>query len=358
VEAYDPATDTWTRKADMPTARRNFATCVVGGRIYAIGGWVTSSRYAFTTVEQYDPVMDAWTIEVDLPMPRASLSASALNGRIYAIGGTDKTHPCPALSTVYELTISTPTPDFNGDGMVDIKDLLRLIESWGKDDPLIDIAPPPFGDDVVDALDLELLMGFWEQPVDDPTLIAHWKLDETEGDIAYDSTGVNDAFVIGGAEWQPGGGQIDGALQLNGIDDYVVTDYVLDPAYEPFSIFAWIQGSAPGQVVISQQSMANWLTLDAEGNLMTELKCTGRAAGHLYSETVITDGQWHRIGLVWDGSYRTLCVDGVAVAEDIQPGLESSQMGLYIGVDKNFTPGTFFSGLIDDVRIYNRAITP
>jgi len=33
-------------------------------------------------------------------------------------------------------------------------------------------------------------------------------------------------------------------------------------------------------------------------------------------------------------------------------------MGLYIGVDKNYTPGTFFSGLIDDVRIYNRVVSP
>jgi hypothetical protein len=84
----------------------------------------------------------------------------------------------------------------------------------------------------------------------------------------------------------------------------------------------------------------------------------GRYTGPLYSETVITDGQWHRIGLVWDGSTRTLCVDGFKVAEDTQSGLESSENSLYIGVDKNYTTGTFFSGLIDDVRIYNRAIHP
>jgi len=102
----------------------------------------------------------------------------------------------------------------------------------------------------------------------------------------------------------------------------------------------------------------DWLTADTEGNLMTELKCTGRSAGPLYCETVITDGQWHRIGLVWDGSNRTLYIDGVAVADDIQPGLESSQMGLYIGTDKAMEPGTYFSGLIDDVRVYNRAVSP
>ena len=81
-------------------------------------------------------------------------------------------------------------------------------------------------------------------------------------------------------------------------------------------------------------------------------------AGPLSSQTVITDGNWHRIGLVWDGSNRTLCVDDVVVAEDIQTGLESSDGGLYIGTGKAMESGTFFSGLIDDVRIYNRAVSP
>jgi hypothetical protein len=105
------------------------------------------------------------------------------------------------------------------------------------------------------------------------------------------------------------------------------------------------------------QGMANWLAVDTEGNLMTELKCTGRSAGPLLSETVITDGQWHCIGLVWDGLHRTLFVDGVAVAEDTQHGLVGSEMGLYIGVGKDYANDTFFSGLIDDVRIYNLALT-
>ena len=62
---------------------------------------------------------------------------------------------------------------------------------------------------------------------------------------------------------------------------------------------------------------------------MTALKCTGRSAGYLFSETVITDGQWHRIGLVWDGTNRILYVDGIVVAEDTQHGLVGSQMDLF-----------------------------
>ncbi|MFC1604583.1 GDSL-type esterase/lipase family protein [Planctomycetota bacterium] len=250
------------------------------------------------------------------------------------------------------------TPDFNRDGKVEIQDLLILIEYWQQTEISFDIAPPPFGDSIVDAIDLAALMEYWGCEVKDLTLAAHWKLDEVDGIIAYDSASVNDAVVVGGTEWQPSGGQVNGALQLNGVDGCAIAGAILNPADGPFSVLAWINGGAPGQVVVSQQNAANWLTTDAEGNLMTELKGAGRSTGPLFSETVITDDQWHRIGLVWDGSNRTLYVDGVVVAEDTQPGLEGSQMGLYLGVNKNYAPGTYFSGLIDDVRIYNRAVSP
>jgi hypothetical protein len=98
--------------------------------------------------------------------------------------------------------------------------------------------------------------------------------------------------------------------------------------------------------------------VDASGVLMTELKSAGRLASLLYSEAVITDGHWHRIGFTWDGSARGLYVDDVLVAEDTQTGLADCQGGLNIGCGKDMTPGTFFSGLIDDVRIYNRAVRP
>jgi hypothetical protein len=73
---------------------------------------------------------------------------------------------------------------------------------------------------------------------------------------------------------------------------------------------------------------------------------------------VITDGQWHRVGFVWDGAYRALYVDDTLVDEESQSGLVDSLGGLNIGCGSDLAAGTFFSGLIDDVRIYSRAITP
>jgi len=268
-----------------------------------------------------------------------------------------------AVRVDVELIPEQASPDFNGDGIVDLQDLLILIEYWGQDELTVDIAPLPDGDGMVDEQDLALLMEYWQEEIPDIELIAHWiahwKLDETEGSIAHDCAGDNDGTLNGDPLWQPVGGKIDGALAFDGIDDYVSTPPVLDPADGPFSVFAWIKGGAPGQAVLSQAGGANWLCMDSsEGNLMTELQGFGRSAGPLSSQTVVTDGDWHRIGFVWDGSNRTLYVDDVAVAEDTQNGLKSSDNGLHIGTGKSMEPGSFFSGLVDDVRIYNRALTP
>jgi hypothetical protein len=244
--------------------------------------------------------------------------------------------------------------DFNGDGKVDIKDLLKMIHNWDQDEPSVDIN----GDGTVDDKDLEVLMEYWNQYIDDPTLLAHWALDETEGLIAYDSAGTNDSVLSGDPVWQPTMGQLDGALELDGDEDYIITGPVLNPADGPFSIIAWVKGGASGQVVVSESS-SNWLCTDASnGELTTELECQGRSSIPLLSETVITDGEWHRIGLVWDGLNRMLYVDDVKVAQDTQDGLKSTNSGLYIGAGNATEAGTFWSGLIDEVRIYKRAVSP
>ncbi|MHC4534043.1 MAG: M14 family zinc carboxypeptidase [Planctomycetota bacterium] len=195
--------------------------------------------------------------------------------------------------------------------------------------------------------------------VNDPTLIVYWSLDETEGIFAHDISSNNDANVVGDPVWQPTGGIVDGAILLDGVDDYISTGFILNPAEEIFSAFAWVKGGAPGQVVLSQIGVANWLLADSsEGNLMTELKTNGRTGKPLQSQTNITDGNWHRIGLVCDGLNRTLYVDDIAVTQDTQDNLKGSDSGLYIGTGKTMKSGTHFSGLIDDVRIYNRVVIP
>ena len=51
-------------------------------------------------------------------------------------------------------------------------------------------------------------------------------------------------------------------------------------------------------------------------------------------------------------------MDGVVVAQDVHDGVKSAFGRLNIGCGKDLAPGTFGSGLIDDVRLYNRAVKP
>ena len=284
-----------------------------------------------------------------------------------AFGGEDNlTLFITAGGSVYRIQMKvpnlTPIVDFNGDGIIDSADVRIMVDHWHTDNALYDIAPAPFGDGIVDVQDLVLLSEHLFEEVDDPTLFAHWALDEIEGIIAYDSAGMNDAVIVGGTGWQPSGGQVDGALHFDGVSGSAITGPVLNPAKGPFSVFAWINGGAPGQVILSQTNGANWLGADSDfGCIMTELipPAIGRFVPQpLKSESVITDDQWHRIGFVWDGVNRSLYVDDILVAEDTQANLQGSDAGLYIGTGKDMESGTYWSGLIDDVRIYNRAVRP
>lgn len=88
VLAYDPGTDSWTRKKELPTARHFLAAAAVDGIIYVIGGQIgTGARVA--TVEAYDPKTDRWTTKKSLPTPLWFLTASVVDGLIYAFMGTE-----------------------------------------------------------------------------------------------------------------------------------------------------------------------------------------------------------------------------------------------------------------------------
>ena len=64
------AEENWMRKADMPTQRSGFDTCIVDGKIYAIGGEIGGfGNLSVSTVEMYDPKTDTWERKADMPTP-------------------------------------------------------------------------------------------------------------------------------------------------------------------------------------------------------------------------------------------------------------------------------------------------
>ena len=89
VWEYDPATDTWddTTRMDMPTPRAYLSTNVIDGKIYAFGG--SNETTALSTVEVYDPFTNTWTPKSDMPAGRTYLMTSAVeDSLIYIFGGS------------------------------------------------------------------------------------------------------------------------------------------------------------------------------------------------------------------------------------------------------------------------------
>ena len=106
VEMYDPETDTWVRKQDMSRHRMAYGIGVVAGKIYAIGGTVAiqpGAPWRVDLVEVYDPATDTWSKRADMPTRRRAVKAAVIQDTLYAIGG-DGWPPDgqggPALATI------------------------------------------------------------------------------------------------------------------------------------------------------------------------------------------------------------------------------------------------------------------
>lgn len=281
-------------------------------------------------------------------------------------GGADgRTLYITAGGSLYSLQMrvkgASPSPDLNADERVDFLDYANLTQSWKKDDPNIDLGPTSIGDGIVDIKDLTLLAENWLGQFLPDELKAYWKFDEASGSFAFDSIGTLKAMVIGDKLWMPEGGKVDGALKFDGLNDYASVSYAYGPAGGPFSFSVWIKDGGPGQVIISQASFADWLSIDQDGKLLVSLTTTTGRFGipALATDVIVNDGNWHHVHVTWNGSVRIVYIDGIEAARDSETRvLQTSTNGLYFGTDYARTAGTFWSGSIDELRIYDNVVAP
>jgi probable HAF family extracellular repeat protein/parallel beta-helix repeat protein len=212
--------------------------------------------------------------------------------------------------------------------------------------------------------------GSWE-PIEGE--VSYWKFDEGSGTTAYDSAGSNNGSVYG-AQWTTG--QIDGALSFDGLNDYVNVGDPIDEsldfgAADSFSISAWIRTntdspivykrrcSGPGGVYYEGYGFQLW----AE-KLFFAIEDTSGANAQIFANTIVADNQWHHVVAVRDTGENKLYLyaDGssdATPATDATTGTLATSRSFHIGRrDLTFSPGyVFFEGTIDDVRIYNRALS-
>jgi N-acetylneuraminic acid mutarotase len=97
-EVYDPATDSWTSAAPLPTGRSGIGAAVLDGRIHVLGG---EASHTFAENEAYDPTTDAWDEFAPLPTPRHGLGVVAVGDAIYVVAGG--TRPGDSRSNVVEV---------------------------------------------------------------------------------------------------------------------------------------------------------------------------------------------------------------------------------------------------------------
>ena len=90
VEEYDPAADKWSApRSRMPTARSALGSGVLNGRIYVAGGEFQDPHMmaTFRAVEAYDPASDSWSIMPSMPVSRHGLAAGVIGNRLILVGG-------------------------------------------------------------------------------------------------------------------------------------------------------------------------------------------------------------------------------------------------------------------------------
>jgi N-acetylneuraminic acid mutarotase len=93
VYEYDPAGDSWMKKASMGRAAHHSALAEVGGMIYVFGGFVrsedspTGGWEPIDNVWEFDPAKNTWRALTPLPRKRGAASAVSVDGKIYVLGG-------------------------------------------------------------------------------------------------------------------------------------------------------------------------------------------------------------------------------------------------------------------------------
>jgi hypothetical protein len=188
-------------------------------------------------------------------------------------------------------------------------------------------------------------------------LVAHWKFDDGIGGTAIDSVGTNNGTLIGNPAWTAG--RIDGALSFDGDGDYVSVNPIAALAGANFTVQAWIrvdESAGAWNAVLTQHDLSNdgcYFYIANDKPTFYIIRNPGFAQV-LSSESVIAN-KWYHIAATNDGSDLKLYVDGQLKQSASSAGLTGTSYDAYIGCE--IISPLYYNGLIDDLRIYNRAIS-
>ena len=195
-------------------------------------------------------------------------------------------------------------------------------------------------------------------------LVGRWKLDETGGSKAADSSaGANDGTLHG--DPQPVSGKVGGALAFDGDGDYIQIDNESRfDANSGLTVAAWIKVDAfdkPWQAIVAKGDLS-WRLQRAETGNTLEFACTGLTIpggnqyGSLFGTRAIDANQWYHVAGVYDGQKMYLYVNGVLdVSQEASGTINANDAPVTIGANAEM-PDRFWNGAIDDVRVYNHGL--
>ena len=193
-----------------------------------------------------------------------------------------------------------------------------------------------------------------------PGIAAMWR---GEGN-PNDSIGANNGTANGGLTYTSG--KVSQAFSLNGTSSYV--SIPASPSLNSFinriTVECWIKGNLltanPLWAWIVTKGNTSWRLMGTQGKNTITFYGSGLTDGSLMASTRnVNDGQWHHVVGTYDGTYLSLFVDGTLDVAQPNTGLIlQNNQPVEIGQNAVASGGNIFNGLIDEVSLYSRPLSP
>jgi hypothetical protein len=195
-------------------------------------------------------------------------------------------------------------------------------------------------------------------------VVAHWQFEESAGAIVDSSGNGYDGVPLGGLT-QGVAGYHGSGLQFDGVSGYFYASSAVLNNVPVGTFEAWVKPDPgapnPGPIVSKGDRMLTdfmmWASSSSTAVTMGQLY----TAGSLYwvPAFVIPDGEWTHVAMTWDESSLRLYMNGALRFErsgSATPFVSANvtKIGHHTTTDVR----TYFAGIMDDVRISNRALTP
>ncbi|MCK4453863.1 hypothetical protein KAU51_00745 [Candidatus Parcubacteria bacterium] len=265
--------------------------------------------------------------------------------------------------------------DVNCDGKVNMGDvgvLRNYVAHPGQSTICSEWAADVTCDGNIDMGDVVLLRNHITYPENDKCvlkccedidgLVGYWKFDEGSGITAKDSSGSgNDGILVNNPTWVDG--QVGKALNFDGVDNYIdcENDSSLDIT-DAITIEAWVKLNALGawQHIIGKQGMWRISGYDFRVTINNKLQFATLSSFYdVNSATAFTTGVWYHVVAVQSGtSYKKIYLNGVEDGIKTNPGAIVSTLSSHLQIGRApLWDAEYFNGTIDEVRIYNRALS-